>query len=141
MGSQFGTRAQQFFIEEAPAAIAMFDAEMRFVAVSRSFLSLQEFQVNPAEVIGRSNYEIFPDLPQNFREINARVLAGEELADSETPFPRRDGRTDWIRWRMKPWRTAEGATSGPSRVSQRLASNSGSDPRIPLCRAMLYGSV
>jgi PAS domain S-box-containing protein len=113
MGSQFGTRAaQQFFIEEVPAAIAMFDAEMRFIAVSRSFLSLEEFQVNPAEVIGRSNYEIFPDLPQNFREINARVLAGEELADSETPFPRRDGRTDWIRWRMKPWRTADDRVGG-----------------------------
>jgi PAS domain S-box-containing protein len=114
MGSQFGTRAaQQFFIEEVPAAIAMFDAEMRFIAVSRSFLSLEEFQVNPAEVIGRSNYEIFPDLPQNFREINARVLAGEELADSETPFPRRDGRTDWIRWRMKPWRTADDRSVAP----------------------------
>ena len=113
MESQLGTRAaQHFLIEEVPAAIAMFDAEMRFLAVSRGFLSLGEFQGSPAEVIGRSNYEIFPDLPPNFREINARVLAGEELADSETPYPRPDGRTDWIRWRMKPWRTADDRVGG-----------------------------
>jgi hypothetical protein len=33
-------------------------------------------------------------------------------------------------------RADRGATSGPSRVSQRLASNNGSDPRIPLCAAI-----
>jgi hypothetical protein len=64
--------------EQAPASLAMFDTKMRFLAVSRRFLS--DFQLSePAEVIGRSPYEIFPDLPPRWREVHARVLAGEEM--------------------------------------------------------------
>jgi PAS domain S-box-containing protein len=114
MEPQLATRAAQqaLFIEKVPAAIAMFDTEMRYVAVSQSFLSLIEVPGSPTEVIGRSHYDVFPDVPPNFPEIGARVLAGEELADAETRFPRRDGRTDWLRWRMKPWRTADDRVGG-----------------------------
>jgi hypothetical protein len=60
------------FIEHAPVAIAMFDSEMRFIAVSRRFLS--DYRLPAAdEVIGRSHYEVFPDIPQRWRKIHARV--------------------------------------------------------------------
>src|SRR5262249_28798317 len=99
------------FVEDAPAAIAMFDAKMNYLAVSRRLLS--DYQV-PAttEIIGRSHYEIFPEIPARWREIHARVLAGEELANEEDPYLRQDGRTDWIRWSMKPWRTVKGLIGG-----------------------------
>ena len=97
--------------EQAPASLAMFDTKMRFLAVPRRFLS--DFQLSdPAEVIGRSPYEIFPDLPPHWREVHARVLAGEELACEEDFFPRQDGRIYWVRWAMKPWRTADGRIGG-----------------------------
>jgi PAS domain S-box-containing protein len=64
------------------------------------------------ELIGRSHYEVFPDLPPRWREVHARVLAGEELAHEEDPFLGLDGRTDWCRWLMKPWRTADGQIGG-----------------------------
>ncbi len=99
------------FVEHSPAAIAMFDANMNYLAVSRRLLS--DYQL-PAttEIIGRSHYEIFPDIPVRWREIHARVLAGEELAQEEDPYLRQDGRTDWIRWSMKPWRTTNGRIGG-----------------------------
>jgi two-component system, chemotaxis family, CheB/CheR fusion protein len=96
---------------QAPAALAVFDDKMRFLAVSRRFLSDDELG-EPAHVIGRSVYEILPDIPQQWREINARVLAGEELASEEDSFPRQDGRIQWVRWSMKPWRTADGRIGG-----------------------------
>jgi PAS domain S-box-containing protein len=40
------------------------------------------------------------------------VLAGEELAHEQDFFPRQDGRTYWIRWSMKPWRTADCRIAG-----------------------------
>ncbi len=99
------------FVEHAPAAIAMFDGEMRYLAASRRYVS--DFRLPPdVELIGRSHYEIFPDIPPRWREVHARVLAGEELAHEEDPFLRLDGRTDWCRWLMKPWRTAEGRIGG-----------------------------
>jgi PAS domain S-box-containing protein len=84
----------------------MFDDMMRFLGVSRRFLSDNELG-EATEVIGRSLYEIFPDTPPRWRElheIHLRVLAGEELASEEDFFPRQDGRTQWVRWSMKPWR-------------------------------------
>ncbi len=40
------------------------------------------------------------------------MLTGEELAQAEAPISRRDGRTDWVHWSMKPWRTPEGRIGG-----------------------------
>jgi PAS domain S-box-containing protein len=99
------------FVEHAPAAIAMFDGEMRYLAASRRYVS--DFRLPPdIELIGQSHYEIFPDIPPRWRKVHARVLAGEELAHEEDPFLRLDGRTDWCRWLMKPWRTADGRIGG-----------------------------
>jgi PAS domain S-box-containing protein len=98
-------------MEHAPADIAVFDDKMRYLAVSRRFLSDYELG-DPAQVIGRSIYETFPDMPPRWREINVRVLAGEELASNEDFFPRQDGRIQWARWSIKPWRTADGRIRG-----------------------------
>jgi PAS domain S-box-containing protein len=96
--------------EQAPAAVAMFDDKMRFLAVSRRFLSDNELG-EAAQVIGRSIYETFPDMPPRWREMHARVLAGEELSEEDF-FPRQDGRIQWVRWSMKPWRTADARIGG-----------------------------
>jgi PAS domain S-box-containing protein len=105
------------FVEHAPAAIAMFDGDMRYLAASRRYVS--DFRL-PAdiELIGRSHYEIFPDIPPRWRDVHARVLAGEELTRDEDPLPRQDGRLDWCRWLMKPWRTADGRIGGALLLSE-----------------------
>jgi PAS domain S-box-containing protein len=107
------------FVKHAPAAIAMFDDKMRFLAVSRRFLSDYRLPAE-AEVIGRSCDEVFPEFPQRWREIQARVLAGEELSHEEDPFPRLDGRIDRVQWSMKPWRTADGRIGGAMLFTQLM---------------------
>src|SRR5262249_21275830 len=99
------------FVEHAPAVVAMFDDKMRYLAASRRYIS--DFRLPPdTKLIGRSHYEIFPEIPPRWREVQARVLAGEELAQEEDPFTRQDGRIDWCRWLMKPWYTADGRIGG-----------------------------
>jgi PAS domain S-box-containing protein len=66
----------------------------------------------PAEVIGRYHWATFPNMPPRWRDIHARVLRGEEVAQEEDFLPREDGRGDWARWSMKPWRTADGRIGG-----------------------------
>jgi PAS domain S-box-containing protein len=105
------------FIEHAPAAIAMFDDKMRYLAVSRRFLSDYKLPAD-AEIIGHSHYQIVPDTPQRWRKLYARVLAGEELGHEEDPFPRQDGRVERVQWSMKPWRTADGRIGGALLFSQ-----------------------
>ena len=98
-------------VEQVPAAVAVFDDKMRYLAASRRLLSDYELG-DPTQVIGRPICETFPDIPPRWREIHVSVLAGDELASEEDSFPRQDGRIQWVRWSMKPWRTAEGQIVG-----------------------------
>jgi hypothetical protein len=71
-----------------------------------------------AEIIGRSHCEIFLDIPPRWRQVHARVLAGQELSHEEDPFPRQDGHIDRVQWSMKPWRAADGRLGGAMLSSQ-----------------------
>jgi hypothetical protein len=48
-------------IPDVPAAVAVFEDKMHYLAASRRFLSDYELG-DPAQVIGRSIYETFPDM-------------------------------------------------------------------------------
>src|SRR5262249_28204721 len=98
-------------VGRSPAAMGMFDCEMRYLAVSRRFVV--DYHLPPgAQLIGRSHYEVFPNIPQRWRDVHARVLAGEELSQEEDQYTRDDGRTDWVRWSMVPWCRAKGKVGG-----------------------------
>ncbi len=104
---------QRLFIEKAPAAIAMFDMDMRYIAASRRFVQDYNLPVNdPHELNGRSHYDLFPELSERWRDIHRRVLAGETLSREDDPFPRANGTTDWVRWEMSPWLHTDGRIGG-----------------------------
>jgi hypothetical protein len=104
----------KLFIDRAPAAIAMFDRTMRYIAASRRFVADYGLgaELEPAALVGRSHYDLFPEIPERWREIHRRVLAGETLSAEEDPFPREDGHVDWVRWEMAPWYAPDGAIGG-----------------------------
>ena len=100
----------RLFVEHTPAAIAMFDRDMRYLAVSRRFL--KDYRIQNQDIIGRSHYEVFPELPAQWKEIHKACLAGAVRENSRDPFPRGNGHLDWIRWEIKPWYQATGGIGG-----------------------------
>ena len=104
-------RLQRLFIDHAPAALAMFDREMRYLAVSHRWITDYDLGDERA-ILGRSHYEVFPEIPQRWKEIHQRALGGEVLTADEDEFVRLDGTTQWLRWEVRPWTDAENEIGG-----------------------------
>lgn len=100
----------RMFIEHSPAAIAMLDNEMRYLMVSNRWM--QEYKLGDQNIIGRSHYEVFPDLPKQWYDVHKRVLAGASESKDDDPYPRADGGMDWLSWAAIPWRKADGSIGG-----------------------------
>jgi len=96
----------QLFIDQAPVAIAMFDKEMRYIASSRRWLS--DYGLGNQNLYGVSHYDVFPDIPERWREVHRRGLAGEVITSNDDSFVRADGRTQWLRWEVRPWYSKAG---------------------------------
>jgi len=103
-------RVLNLFVEHSPAAIAMFDRDMKYIVASRRYLV--DYNLGEQNLIGRSHYEVFPEMPDRWKEIHRRCLAGAIEKADEDPFQRKDGRLDWVRWEIQPWYEKEGEIGG-----------------------------
>lgn len=102
--------SMRLFIEHAPAAIAMLDSGMRYMAVSRRWM--EDYRLRGADILGKSHYEIFPEIPERWEAVHRRALAGEVVSAREDRFEREDGSVQWLNWEVRPWYTARGEVGG-----------------------------
>ncbi|MBA4384048.1 MAG: hypothetical protein C0410_04875 [Anaerolinea sp.] len=91
----------KLFVEYAPAAIAMFDRQMKYIAASQRYKL--DYRLGEVDLIGRSHYEIFPEISPEIKQIHQRCLSGATEKADQSPFYRTDGSVDWVRWEIHPW--------------------------------------
>jgi diguanylate cyclase (GGDEF)-like protein/PAS domain S-box-containing protein len=124
----------QLFIEHAPAGLVMFDREMRYLAASRRWLEMHSLL--DTDVIGRSHYEIFPELPESWKEEHRRALAGEPVPADERSIRKKDGSTQWVRREVIPWWTSEGAVGGIIILSEDITERRQIEERLRLAASV-----
>lgn len=99
----------RIFVKNVPAGVAMLDREMKYVQVSDRWCA--DYGVDASQVLGRSHYELFPDIPERWREIHRRALDGETLRADADRWDRVNS-TTWVRWEILPWTTGNGTIGG-----------------------------
>ena len=100
----------RLLLDHAPAALAMFDREMRYLEVSRRWR--EDYFLGGRDIIGHSHYEVFPEISDAWKAVHKRALAGETVSADEERFARHDGTVQWLRWEVRPWRGRDGAIGG-----------------------------
>jgi PAS domain S-box-containing protein len=104
------TKLLRMFMAHTPAAVAMCDTKMRYLAYSQRWA--EDYGLGAENLVGRCHYDLFPDLPEHWKEEHKRCFGGEIIKKAEEPFPRADGTTDWVRRELCPWRDTAGKIGG-----------------------------
>ena len=94
----------------SPLAVAMFDREMRYLIASHRWVDA--YQLGGQQLIGRSHYDVFPNLPQAWKDIHQHCLAGHVARAAEDRLQLADGTTAWLRWEVRPWFRDDGTVGG-----------------------------
>ena len=105
------TRINELFVEHAPAAIAIFDAQLRFLAASRRWM--EQFGLR-GDLPGRHYYDVFPEIHDmaEWKDAHQKGLAGESISGGDDCFQRKDGTVQYLRWEIHPWRKSDGSIGG-----------------------------
>lgn len=105
-----GNERNRIFIEQAPNALAMFDKELHYMAVSEKWM--EDYGLQGRDIIGHSHYEIFPEIGEDWKAIHQACLKGEINHCDEAMFERADGSVQWITWDVRPWYISAGNVGG-----------------------------
>ncbi|HEY9748331.1 MAG TPA: PAS domain S-box protein [Allocoleopsis sp.] len=100
----------RLFVEHTPAAVAMLDREMRYLLVSCRWL--EDYGLGDRDIQGCCHYDIFPEVPDRWKEIHQRCLGGAVECCDEEAFLRADGTADWLKWEVRPWYDRTGEVGG-----------------------------
>ena len=100
------TKKLRMFVEQAPAAVAMFDNEMNYISCSQKWVDdwiKVNKKVSNKSIIGKNHYELFPDVTDEWKKGHQRALRGETLSKEREFFVNGQGDNVWLRWEARPW--------------------------------------
>ncbi|WP_348264102.1 EAL domain-containing protein [Telmatobacter sp. DSM 110680] len=124
----------QLFTKHAPAALAMFDRNMRYIAASRRWC--ENFKLQIDDILGRSHYDIFPDLPARWLTIHRRALGGETIKSEDERYDRSDGSIFFVRFEVRPWLMGTGDIGGIIIFSEDITARKHAESRLQLAASV-----
>jgi PAS domain S-box-containing protein len=99
------------FVKHAPAAVAMLDVNMKYIAVSNRWL--EDYHLGDRGIIGLSHYDVFPDLQEEDKLRHQRCLMGAvEKAEEHLERTMGEHHHQYITWEIRPWYQFDGTVGG-----------------------------
>ena len=89
------------YFEGASQSVAIFDTDMCYLFANTNWY--HTYGIVGKEIIGKSHYDIFPDIPQRWKDGHQECLKGAILQEDADPFPRENGDLHYMRWKLYPW--------------------------------------
>ena len=124
------------FVAFAPMAVAMTDRDIRFLAVSPMWLD--DFDVEEADLIGRTSYEMIPDTHARYAQLHQRSLAGEIVRSDPERVALPNGSHRWMMWEASPWRDDDGEVGGLLIISRDVTPQKDAEEEARRSRAFAY---
>ena len=100
----------QYFMDFTPITIALFDRNMCYLAASRSWIV--EHRLVDKDLRGQTIYDFFNVMPEQWRDVHRRCLAGASEGCPKDRFMFEDGTFMWTHWEVRPWRDSTGEIGG-----------------------------
>ncbi|SFT46730.1 PAS domain S-box-containing protein [Lishizhenia tianjinensis] len=106
------------FVDQAPIAIAMFNKNIEYLAASEKWIS--DYNIKDNHIIGKSHYEVFPEIGEQWKRDHQEALRGKHLKSEGELFLRADGTEQWVKWELKPWYYKDREIGGITMYSQDI---------------------
>jgi PAS domain S-box-containing protein len=98
------------FIDNAPAALVMTDADLRVLRVSTAWS--EQYGLTADKVLGRTMSDVLPDGSDQWRGVYERALSGAVERGVARSTYATLGPERWFKWTVAPWRDAVGRIGG-----------------------------
>ncbi len=101
VGAQLPSDAVAQLLAQAPYAVAVLDRDLRYLACSEKFKS--DYNLVGQDLKGRHQFDVFPDISDDWKDRLQRCLAGERFEGQETFYKDNEGYVEWIKSTLVPW--------------------------------------
>ncbi len=128
----------RLFIEQAPSTIAMFDTNMCYIAYSKKWII--DYKIKDENIIGKSHYEVFPEIGAQWKQDHQDCLSGKILRCEEDRFEREDGSVQWISWELHPWYKSNNEVGGIIMLTADITRTKEAEIRLKLSERTFRGN-
>lgn len=128
----------RYIIKHNTSALAVHDKDLKYLFVSERYL--HEYKVKDKDIIGKHHYDVFPDLPQKWRDVHQKALAGIISRAEVDRYDKEDGSVEWTTWECRPWYEADGNVGGIALYTEVITERIKAEEQRRLLQQQLHQS-
>ena len=85
-----------YILKYSPSAVAVLDSNLNYLYVSDKYL--EDYHIKNENILGEHFYDLFPNLPQKWKESHRKALQGIITNSDDDVFRRADGSVIYTKW-------------------------------------------